>query len=371
MSQSPLGRQIELPALRIHAVGARGLDLALARPVETAAGTMRTAPLVLIDLATEEGITGRSYLRCYTPVALQPLVQLVANLGDLVRGDAAEPAAVEQKLQRHLRLLGPQGLTGIAVAGIDMALWDACAKAAGVPLVRLLGGEPKPLPAYASLRTMRPSGAAADAEAAVALGFTAIKLKLGWGELAADLEAIQAVRQAVGNEVDLMVDYNQSLSVTGAIDRVRVLDEQDLYWIEEPTRADDFVGHARIAAAARTAIQLGENWWGPHDMEKSILARASDHVTLDVMKLGGVTGWLHAAALAEAAGLPASGHTFPELSAHLLAVTPTCCWLEYLDHAGPILTEPIRIQDGRALPADRPGNGLEWNEELVKRLLDG
>jgi len=106
-------------------------------------------------------------------------------------------------------------------------------------------------------------------------------------------------------------------------------------------------------------------------MEKSILARASDHVTLDVMKLGGVTGWLHAAALAEAAGLPASGHTFLELSAHLLAVTPTCCWLEYLDHAGPILTEPIRIQDGRALPADRPGNGLEWNEELVKRLLDG
>jgi mandelate racemase len=209
---------IELPALRIRAVGARGLDLALARPVETATGTMRTGPLVLIDLATEEGIVGRCYLRCYTPVALQPLVQLVANLGDLVRGDAAAPEAVEQKLQRHLRLLGPQGLTGIAVAGIDMALWDACAKAAHMSLVRLLGGDPTPLPAHASLRTMRPSGAAADAEAAVARGFTAIKLKLGWGELAADLEAIQAVRRAVGNEVDLMVDYNQSLSVAEALD---------------------------------------------------------------------------------------------------------------------------------------------------------
>jgi mandelate racemase len=147
---------IELPALRIRAVGARGLDLALARPVETATGTMRTGPLVLIDLATEEGIVGRCYLRCYTPVALQPLVQLVANLGDLVRGDAAAPEAVEQKLQRHLRLLGPQGLTGIAVAGIDMALWDACAKAAHMSLVRLLGGDPTPLPAHASLRTMRP-----------------------------------------------------------------------------------------------------------------------------------------------------------------------------------------------------------------------
>src|SRR6266545_6067468 len=251
------------PKLTVRDLHAVSVEVPMTYALGTSRGAITTAPLLLIDLATEEGITGRSYLFCYTPVALQPLVQLVANLGDLVRGDAAEPAAVEQKLQRHLRLIGPQGLTGIAVAGIDMALWDACAKAAGVPLVRLLGGEPKPLPAYASLRTMRPSGAAADAEAAVALGFTAIKLKLGWGELAADLEAIQAVRKAVGNEVDLMVDYNQSLSVTGGIDRVRVLDEQDLYWIEEPTRADDFVGHARIAEAARTAIQLGENWWGP------------------------------------------------------------------------------------------------------------
>jgi L-alanine-DL-glutamate epimerase-like enolase superfamily enzyme len=239
---------IELPALRIRAVGARGLDLALARPVETATGTMRTGPLVLIDLATEEGIVGRCYLRCYTPVALQPLVQLVANLGDLVRGDAAAPEAVEQKLQRHLRLLGPQGLTGIAVAGIDMALWDACAKAAHMSLVRLLGGDPTPLPAHASLRTMRPSGAAADAEAAVARGFTAIKLKLGWGELAADLEAIQAVRRAVGNEVDLMVDYNQSLSVAEALDHAGPI-------LTEPIRIQD--GRADTLAAARSSADPG------------------------------------------------------------------------------------------------------------------
>jgi mandelate racemase len=357
------------PRLTIRGLRARGIELALHRPIETASGVMSTAPLVLIDLSTEEGITGHSYVRCYTPVALQPLVQLVANLEGLLKGEVAAPATVERKLQGHFRILGPQGLAGMAMAGIDMALWDARARACGVPLVTLLGGEPKPIPAYASLHMMSPQEAAVEAEEMLALGFSAIKVKVGRGDLAADLETIRALRRAAGDGIKLMVDYNQSLPVAEAIERARVLDEEGLFWIEEPTRADDYEGHACIAAAARTAIQLGENWWGPHDMAKSIAARASDHVMFDVMKLGGVSGWLRAAALAETAGLPASSHTFPEFSVQLLGVTPTGLWLEYLDHAGPILTEQVRIKDGYAVTPDRPGSGVEWNEEVVQRWL--
>ncbi len=150
---------------------------------------------------------------------------------------------------------------------------------------------------------------------------------------------------------------------------MQVLDGEGLAWIEEPTRAEDYAGHARIAAAARTPIALGENWWGPGEMEKSIAARACDEVTLDVMKLGGVRGWLTAAVLAAQAGLPASSHTFPELSVHLLALTPSCRRLEYLDHAGPILTEPVRVAGGLAYPPARPGSGLEWDEEQVRRWI--
>ena len=329
---------------------------------------MRSTPLVLIDLATDEGVTGCAYVRCYTPSALQPLVQLIANLEPLVKGAPAAPASVERTLQRHFRLLGGQGLTGIAMAGIDMALWDARAKACGVPLVVLLGGEPKPIPAYASLRTMSADGAAAEAEELCARGFGGIKVKIGGGDLARDLSVVRAVRRAIGDGVKLMVDYNQSLSVPEAIARARVLDGEGLYWIEEPTLAEDTDGHARITAAAQTAIQLGENWWGPLDMAKSIAAHASDHVMLDVMKLGRVSGWLRAAALAHAAGLPASSHTFPELSAHLLAVTPTALWLEYLDHAAPVLAEPVRIERGCALIPDRPGNGIMWDEAAIARL---
>ncbi len=357
------------PRLTIREIRARAVDLAPHHPMETAAGALNSTPLVLLDLLTEEGITGVSYVRCYTPAALAPLAGLIANLEPVIRGDDAAPLAVERTLQRHFRLLGPQGLTGIAMAGIDMALWDARAKACGVPLVTLLGGAPGPIPAYASLRTMNPEGAAAEAEDLLALGFHAIKIKVGRGDLAADLAAIRAVRRAVGDDVALMVDYNQSLAVPEALDRIRALDEEGLYWIEEPTRADDVAGHARIAQAARTAIQLGENWWGPHDAAKSIATGASDHAMLDVMKLGGVTGWLRAAALVEAAGLPASSHAFPEFSVHLLGVTPTCHWLEYLDHVGPILADPVRIANGHALTPDRPGAGLEWDEDAIQRAL--
>jgi mandelate racemase len=357
--------------LTIRALRVRPLDLAIVKPVETAGGVMRTAPLVLIDLLTEDGVTGCSYVRCYTPLALHPLAALISALEPLLKGEATAPAAIEAKLQQQFRLLGPQGLTGIAMAGIDMALWDARAKAAGLPLVTLLGSTPRPIPAYASLRTMSPEGAAAEAEALVAAGFAALKVKIGRADLAADLATIRAVRRAVGESVTLMVDYNQSLSVPEAIDRAQALDAEGLYWIEEPTRADDYAGHARIAAAARTAIQLGENCWGPHDLAKSIDAGASDHVMLDVMKLGGVSAWLRAGALAASAGLPASSHTFPEFSRHLLAVTPTGLWLEYLDHAGAILEQPVVVANGHATPPERPGAGLAWNEALVARLMTG
>ena len=355
--------------LTIREIRARAVSLAPERPVETASGTLARTPLVLIDLMTEEGVVGRSYVRCYAPVALPALARLVADLGPLIHGEAASPEGIEMRLQAQFRLLGPQGLVLMAMAGIDMALWDARARARNLPLVTLLGGTPRPVPAYASLRSMSPKPAAEDAEAALAQGFTAVKVKIGRGELASDLATIRAVRSAVGARTDIMVDYNQSLSVEEAIRRVRVLDDEGLAWIEEPTRADDFAGHARIAAAARTPIQLGENCWGPHDIEKLIAAGASDHIMLDVMKLGGVTPWLRAAALAEAARLPASSHTFPEFSAHLLAVTPTAHRVEYLDHVGSILAEPVRVQDGTVLIPERPGSGVDWDEAAIAKAL--
>jgi len=165
-----------------------------------------------------------------------------------------------------------------------------------------------------------------------------------------------------------MVDYNQSLDPVEASRRIARLAEFDLYWVEEPVRAEDLHGHARVRAAVSVPVQTGENWWFPRDMAKAIAAGASDFAMLDIMKIGGATGWLSAMGQAEAASLPVSSHIFIEASAHLLAVTPTVHWLEHLDIAGAILTDPYRAVDG-TVTARGPGFGLEWNEKAIARLL--
>ena len=138
-------------------------------------------------------------------------------------------------------------------------------------------------------------------------------------------------------------------------------------WIEEPVRADDHRGTADVAAALATPVQIGENFSGPFEMAEALRLRAADLVMPDVQQIGGVTGWLRAAALAQAAGVPCSSHLFIETSAHLLAVTPTCHWIEYLDVAAPVLAEPLRPVDGTLAAPSRPGLGLAWDEAAVRR----
>jgi len=355
--------------LTISGLRVRAVDVPVQPPLETASAEIRSAPLVLVDLLTEEGITGRSYAFCVTPIALAPMARLISNLAPLIEGDAVAPLEIEEKLQGRFRLLGPHGLTGMAMAAVDVAAWDALAKAHELPLVELLGGKARRIPAYASLRAMGLESVAEEAREAVGSGFGAVKVRIGHPDVGRDVEVARAVRSAIGEGVDLMVDYNQVLSVPEAISRAHALDDEGLCWIEEPTRADDFAGHARISREARTPIQIGENWWGPHDMAKSLAAGASDLAMPDVIRIGGVSGWLRAVALAEAEGMPASSHLYPEVSAHLLAVTPTRDRLEHLDLAGPVLKEPVRVEEGHAVIPTSPGTGVEWDEQSVQRYL--
>jgi mandelate racemase len=359
--------------LTVSGLGVQAVDVPMNRPLKTGGGEVGSAAMVLIDLSTEEGVTGCSYLFCPTPLVLRPLAKLLSNLAPLIEGDSLAPVEIERKLQQTFRLLGPQGLSAMAMAGIDMAAWDALAKSCEMPLVRLMGGQSCRIPAYNScgLGMIGPERAAEEAQELLAPGFGAIKVRLGYEELKTDLEVVRAIRDSVGEDAVLMSDYNQSLSVAEASRRTAALDEEGLYWIEEPTRADDYSGHARIRRDSKTPVQIGENWWGPHDAAKSIEAGASDCVMPDAMKIGGVTGWLRAAALAEVAGIPLSSHLFPEISAHLLAVSPTRHWLEYVDWADPILEKPLEIEDGHTSAPDAAGIGISWDEGAVQRYSVG
>jgi mandelate racemase len=353
--------------LHIHDIEARAVVGPLAAPVRTASGAVTQALLVLIDLRTEEGPVGHAYLFAYQPFALRPLRDLVLGLGETVKGQPVAPVDLERVLRARLTLFGTRGLQGMAVAGIDMAAWDALAVAAGVPLVTLLGGEARPIQAYNSLGMLAPGEAADGAAKTVAAGFRGLKIKIGWPTLEQDLAAVRAARRALPDDVALMVDFNQSLLVAEALRRGRALDDEGVAWIEEPVRAEDFRGSAEIAAALPTPVQIGENFAGPFEMESALRAKASDLVMPDVQQIGGVTGWLRAAAMAHAAGVPCSSHLFIEASAHLLAVTPTCHWIEYLDVAAAVLAEPLRPVDGALRASTRPGLGLAWDEGAVRR----
>jgi mandelate racemase len=355
--------------LTLRSARATPVEVPMARPLGTSAQTIRTAPLLLIDLETEEGVTGRAYLFCYTRAAAAPIAHMLEDALDAVKGNRVAPFEIAAKLARRYRLIGVQGIVRMALSGLDVACWDALALAAGLPLVSYLGATPRSIPAYNSngLGLVAPAEAADEAEELLAHGFRAVKLRLGRPDPKEDLAAVRAVRRRLPDDVALMVDYNQALSVAEAIERGRALGGEGIYWIEEPIRHDDYSGNAAIARALETPIQIGENFSGPHAMATAIAAGASDYVMPDLERIGGVTGWQRAAVLAMAAGVEMSSHLFPEASAHLLAATPTCHWLEYVDWAAPILTEPLRIVDGRAVVPERPGTGLVWDEAAVER----
>jgi len=356
---------LKLRGLRVRAVMAP-----MRLPLHTASGAIERAALVLIDLQTDSAVTGRAYLFAIAPAHIKPLVALVEAMGALLQGDALAPFEIEKKLRQKYALLGVHNLVLFAMSGIDMAAWDAYAQARGEPLVRLLGGQVQPIRAYNSkgLGLMPVKALAREATQLLREGFSAIKLRLGRADAHADLAALRAVKKAVGREVTLMCDFNQGLSVNEAIRRGRMLDDEGgLHWIEEPVRADDFLGTARVAQALHTPVQIGENFMGPEQMAQALQARCCDFVMPDAQRIGGVTGWMRAAALAQAAGLEMSSHLFPEISAHLLAVTPTAHWLEYVDWANPILQTPIKIRQGFAHIPDVPGTGIVWDEQAVKR----
>ena len=358
--------------MKVRAIRVRAVSAPIKRPLTTSVGTVSSAALLLIDLQTDEGITGRSYLFGIGKHNLPPIAKLVEAMAEMVKGDELSPLDLERKLRAKYALLGVHNIVLFAIAGIDAAAWDAWAQALGQPLVRLLGAAPRPIPAYNSngLGLLPLKELPKAASELLKGGFNAVKLRLGRPEARDDLEALRTVRKAIGPQVKLMVDFNQGLSVAEAIRRGHMIDDEGgVEWIEEPVRADDFSGCSSVRKEIQTPIQIGENFMGPEQMAQAIAAGASDYVMPDLQRIGGVTGWMRAAALAQGAGLEMSSHLFPEASCHLLAATPTCHWLEYVDWADAVLKDPLQVKDGFARVADRPGTGIAWDEKAVKKHL--
>ena len=363
-------KTVKTPELTVRAISAVGVEVPMTYALGTSRGRIVKAPLVLIDVETEQGVTGRAYLWSYFRQAMPAIASIFQAVEERTRGEPIVPGELWSKLAERFALIGVQGIVRMAMSGFDVACWDALGVAAKLPLARMLGAEPRPIPAYNScgLGLMDDSSAlAAEAEQLLSGGFRALKLRLGYATLDQDIAAVRAVRKRIGDSVLLMVDYNQALSVDEALARGRALDAENIYWLEEPIRHDDYAGAAQLARELKVPIQLGENFSQPAAMKIAIEQHAADYVMPDLERIGGVTGWRQAADLAAVNRIQMSSHLFPEVSAHLLAATPTCHFLEYVDWANVLLQQPLAIADGHAIVPQRPGSGMVWDKAAVER----
>lgn len=357
-------------ALTLQSVDVRPVLVPLKRPIISKIGLFHDWPLILIDLHTAEGITGRSYLEPYLKNSARYIAPIIKDLVEHFSGKPIGPVDLFKQARASLSLVGLEGMSLAAVSGLDMAFWDAMAQAANLPLAVYLGGTLDPVPAYNSngLWLTDPTGLAQEAgELAAEGGFHALKLRLGRDRLADDLAAIEAVRTGAGSDTLLMVDFNQGLTLDQALRRCQELDDQGLFWFEEPVVYDNLAGYAELRRRLRTPIQIGENFWGPRQAQQALARGAADYIMPDLGRIGGITGWLRAAAIAGATGVPVSTHLYPEFSAHVMRVTDTAHWLEWQNWAEAVLQEPFALENGCLVIPKRPGCGIAWDEGAISR----
>ncbi len=356
--------------LTFESVTIRAVSIPMRRPIVAKVGTYPEWPFILIDVKTKEGVIGRSYLEPYLKNAIRYIGPVIEDMAKVFTGRRLAPLDMYRDVIGGMHLLGRQGVSVIAAAGLDMAIWDALSKAAGLPLAAMLGGSVGNIKTYNTngLWLIPTDKLADEAQALVAEGqFKAIKIRLGRPRLADDLKSIELVRAAVGDQIELMCDFNQGQTLQEAILRMHALDDQGLYWFEEPVVFDNFAQSAQLARELKTPVSIGENIYGSRSFFEAIQAQAADVYMPDLMRIGGVTGWMRAAAIAGAAGHPLSSHLYPEVSAHLLRASESADWLEYRDWGNPIIAEPFELANGHVTVPDRPGNGIEWNESAVAK----
>jgi L-alanine-DL-glutamate epimerase-like enolase superfamily enzyme len=358
--------------IKITNVRSRVVNVAVKKKVVSRVGTFGSIWFLLVDVETDAGITGSTYLWAFSSAGAAALQKVLLELADVAVGENPFfSTRLWRRMWGRITQWGHKGLTVIGMSGIDTAVWDVVGKALNLPLAYMLGAAADCIPTYASeglWLTDDMHALAHEAEELVGRGFQAIKMRLGRPRMSDDLEAVRIVRQTVGSDITLMVDANQGWDADYTIRIGRKLEAFELYWIEEPIPHDDLFGHARIVQALDTPIASGENIYSPYGFREMIEHNAADILMPDIERVGGVTGWMRTAALAEAWHRPLCSHLFPEVSIHLLAASPTSCFLEHMPWGSELFQEQLEMVDGTILVPNRPGHGFTWDEAAIRRF---
>ena len=332
----------------------------LPSPLLTASGKLTNAALVLVKVTSKCGVEGNSYLFSPNAKLLPALASAVSVAFEEVKGKSCSPETNTDYLLDKFKLFGGTGILTMAFAAIDMASWDLLGRALGKPLYRLWGGTKTTIPSYESSGLSIGSfGQVLDqAETFISNGNCRMKVRLGYETVEQEVSLLSRLKDELGDQIELMVDYNQGQTFDQALERCRELDDLGLTWIEEPIRADMLEKAADLTKATKTPIQLGENLWSLTEVERALNLGSSDFLMPDVGKIGGATQWLRAAKMAEIHGIKVSSHLYPEISAHLMASISNAHYLEYADWTKLQFSGHQSSKNNQIVIADKTGVGL-------------
>jgi L-alanine-DL-glutamate epimerase-like enolase superfamily enzyme len=321
---------------------------------------------VLVFLDTDEGVTGESFLWTFGTKRLDVLNRMVLSLKtDMLGEDPHYTERIWRKLWCEMGFFGENGISVFGISAIDRACWDAVEK----PLYKLLGTYRDEVPTYASGLWLQQNidELVKDAKGFLMEGFRAMKMRIGKPRVEEDFDRVQAVRQAIGPDVGLMVDANQRFSADHAIRLGRKLEELNIIWFEEPVPAYDLEGSARVAAALDVPIASGENIYTRYGFRKVLEMKAADILMPDLVRVGGVTEFLKVAHMAESYDVPVTPHIFPEESMHLVGAVPNSTYVEHLPWFSPLYREKIQFQNGLIVLPERPGFGFTFDPNIIER----
>jgi L-alanine-DL-glutamate epimerase-like enolase superfamily enzyme len=285
-----------------------------------------------------------------------------------------DPSMIEEiwnALFFHTHATAVGAITSLALCAIDTALWDLRCRRAGLPLHVLAGGAQRKIPVYdteGGWLHIPTALLVENAQEVKARGFRGVKIKVGKPNVSEDMKRLQAVRRAIGDSMELMVDANQGFTAAEAIRRARHYEEVDLAWFEEPLPAEDLNGHVMLRESTTLPIAVGESLYSVGHFREYLQRGACTIVQTDAARIGGITPWLKCAHLAESFNVPVCPHFLMELHVGLCAAVPNSPWVEYIPQLDLIMKNEMKIEKGYAYPFETPGLGIDWDWKAIERM---
>lgn len=346
------------------------VEVPLAQPIATAIHQMRSVGCVLLELETDQGLVGESFVFTLNGQRLAALHEMLRGFLHQVEGrDPHQVTAIWQSIWDEMNPIGHKGFSIAALTAIDTACWDLIGKAAEQPLHRLFGACRERVKTYASgglWLSQSIDECVAEAQDFIDAGFRAMKIRVGKANAAEDIKRVRALRDAIGPDIELMADANQALGVKQALRLGRELEAFKLGWFEEPVSYHDLAGCRQIRESLDTPIAAGETEYTRYGMRDILAARAVDVLMPDLQRIGGLSEMRRVAALAASHDIPISTHIFTEYSLCIAGAEPNCISVEHMPWFAPLFNESMHIEHGMIEIPDRPGTGFSFDHEAIR-----